>query len=136
MLKKFKPDGKTLVTRDDVWVDQRRRFRQPGAGLWRAEGLLKLGHYIGPEYAFGYFMGEAPENQVLLIKYAPGGQSLYQNFRPPSAGLPDPMPLKTVPRQETKVPMTAEDFGGQYRGMVEYVHDVLEESQDAVSLLR
>lgn len=46
-------------------------------------------------------MGEALDNQVLLIKYAPGGQSLYENFRPPSAGVPEGK--------------KAEAIGGQYR---------------------
>ncbi len=128
LLKKFKPDGKTPVTRDDVWVTSDDVSGNLSPGYGGRKDYSKLGHCIGPEYAFGYFMGEASQNQVLLIKYAPGGQSLYKDFRPPSAGLPDPMPMKTVVganKVKTKVPMTAEDFGGQYRGMVECVHDVL-----------
>ena len=68
LLKKFKPDGKTLVTRDDVWVMSNGAFfdkLQPGLGA-RNEAD-KLGNKIGPEYAFGYFMGEALEEQILLI---------------------------------------------------------------------
>jgi alpha-galactosidase len=124
LLKLFKPDGKNYMTRDDVWVtsDDVSGDLKPGYG--GRKDYSKLGHNIGPEYGFGYFMAEKAENQILLIKYAPGGQSLYHNFRPPSAGLPDPMPLKPGPNK-TKVPMTAEDFGGQYRGMVACVHDVL-----------
>ena len=109
LLKKFKPDGKTLVTRDDVWVVSNGAVfdkLQPGLGARRDSATL--GNKIGPEYAFGYFMGEALDEQVLLIKYAVGGQSLYQNFRPPSAGLPEPLPPKTKP----------EDFGNQYRALI------------------
>ena len=124
LLKKFKPDGKTLVTRSDVWVASDAVSGDLGPGYGGRKDYTKLGSNIGPEYAFGYFVGEAMEEQVLLIKYAPGGQSLFQNFRPPSAGLPEPMPTKTLP-DKTKVPMTAEDFGDQYRGMISYVHDVL-----------
>ena len=124
LLKTFKPDGKTLVTRKDVWVTSDAVSGDLGPGYGGRKDYSKLGHCIGPEYAFGYYLGEASPNQILLIKYAPGGQSLYQNFRPPSAGLPDPMPMKGGPNK-TKVPTTAEDFGGQYRGMVGYVHDVL-----------
>ncbi len=116
LLKKFKPDGNTLVTRDDVWVAHRGVYGKLGPGYGGRKSDDKLGSNIGPEYAFGYFMGEAIEEQVLLIKYSVGGQSLYQNFRPPSAGLPDPLPPKT----------RAEDFGGQYRSMVAYVHDTLD----------
>jgi alpha-galactosidase len=124
LLKKFKPDGKNLTTRDDVWVTSGDVSGDLGPGYGGRRNYSKLGNCIGPEYSFGYYMGEASENQVLLIKYAPGGQSLYQNFRPPSAGLPNPVPMKTLP-DKTKVPMTAEDFGGQYRGMIAHVHDVL-----------
>jgi DUF1680 family protein len=70
LLKKFKPDGKTLVTRDDVWVANRGHYGKlaPGYGARRSDSP---GSNIGPEYAFGYFIGEAIEEQVLLIKYAP-----------------------------------------------------------------
>lgn len=115
LLKRFKPDGKSLVTRGDVWVTSGDVFGDLGPGYGGRRDYSKLGHCIGPEYAFGYYMAEASDRQILLIKYAPGGQSLYQNFRPPSAGLPAPLPEKTKP----------EDFGNQYRALVAYVHDVL-----------
>ena len=112
LLKKLKPDDKTLVTRGDVWVAHRGVYGElrPGYGGRRSDGTL--GSNIGPEYAFGYFMGEALQEQVLLIKYATGGQSLYVNFRPPSAGMP----------QGVK----PEGVGGAYRGLVAYVHDTLD----------
>jgi len=124
LLKTFKPDGKNLVTRKDVWVTSDDVSGDLGPGYGGRKDYSKLGHCIGPEYAFGYYIGEATTNQVLLIKYAPGGQSLFKDFRPPSAGLPEPMPTKAGPNK-TKVPCTAEDFGGQYRGMIGCVHDVL-----------
>jgi len=123
LLKIFKPNG-TLMTRSDVWVTSDVVVGDLGPGFGGRRNYSKLGNCIGPEYAFGYYVGEASRQQVLLIKYAPGGQSLYQNFRPPSAGMPDPVPLKTLP-DKTKVPMTKEDFGNQYRGMMEYTHGVL-----------
>jgi len=43
-------------------------------------------HHFGPEWQFGYLMGEHLPNQVLLIKTAWGGKSLYKDFRPPSSG--------------------------------------------------
>jgi hypothetical protein len=43
-------------------------------------------HHIGPEFQFGHIVGDAIEEPVLLIKTAWGGKSLYQDFRPPSAG--------------------------------------------------
>ncbi len=124
LLKVFKPNGKDLVTRRDVWVASDGVSGDLGPGYGGRKDYSKLGECIGPEYSFGYYMGEALENQVLLIKYAPGGQSLFKDFRPPSARLPNPIPTKNAP-DNSKVPMTAEDFGGQYRGMVAYIHDVL-----------
>jgi hypothetical protein len=116
LLKTFKPDGKTLVTRDDVWVAHRGVYGNLGPGYGGRKSEDNLGSNIGPEYAFGYFMGEALPEQVLLIKYAVGGRSLCMNFRPPSAGMPDPMPPKIKP----------EDVGGDYRAMVAYVRDTLD----------
>jgi hypothetical protein len=111
LLKVFKPDGKTLVTRDDVWVTSDDVSGDLGPGYGGRKDYSKLGRKIGPEYSFGYYMGAASAEQVLLIKFGPGGQSLYQNFRPPSAGIP--------PGGKP------EDFGGAYRGLVGHVHDVL-----------
>lgn len=110
LLRKFKPDGKTLVTRDDVWVANRGHYGKlaPGYGARKGDAL---GSRIGPEYAFGYFIGEALEEQVLLVKYAPGGRSLYTNFRPPSAGVPEGADPAKV--------------GEDYRGLVAYVYDTL-----------
>jgi len=111
LLKTFKPDGKNLVTRDDVWVAYR-GYHDLQAGLGGGgKDYSKPGNCIGPEYAFGYYMGQALDNQVLLLKFGPGGTSLYQNWRPPSAGVP--------------AGMKAEDAGGCYRGMVKDVHETL-----------
>ena len=125
LLKIFKPDGKNYMTRDDVWVANAGVYDKLQVGFGGRKDYDKLGGKIGPEYAFGYYVGEAFQEPVLLVKYAPGGQSLFVNFRPPSAGLPDPIPMKDGPNK-TKVPMTAEDFGNQYRGMVGYVHETLD----------
>jgi alpha-galactosidase len=112
LLKTFKPDGKNFVTRDDVWVANGGVYDKLQTGFGGRKDYDKLGSKIGPEYSFGYFMGEALEEQVLLIKYGPGGQSLYVNFRPPSAG----------PVAGAK----PEDVGGQYRALVGIVHETLD----------
>jgi alpha-galactosidase len=112
LLKTFKPDGKTLVTRDDVWVANGGVYDKLQPGFGGRKNYDKLGSCIGPEYAFGYYMGEALQEQVLLIKYGPGGQSLHVNFRPPSAGVP--------------AGMKPENVGGQYRVLVKIVHETLD----------
>jgi arylsulfatase A-like enzyme len=78
--------GKWAV-RDDVWV---RYKRETGPLL---HGPLTLGfavyggpHHFGPELQFGHVMGDYLDDQVLLIKTAWGGKSLYTDFRPPSSG--------------------------------------------------
>jgi len=80
------PDGSWTV-RPDVWV----RYQREGQPL--QAGPLSLGfgayvskHHFGPEYQFGHVVGQAYRDQVLLIKTAWGGKSLYRDFRPPSAG--------------------------------------------------
>jgi len=81
-------DGKDQWTvRDDVWV----RY-QPENGPVMA-GPLTVGftaygdkHHFGPELQFGHVLGDHFDKQVLLIKTAWGGKSLYKDFRPPSSG--------------------------------------------------
>ena len=67
-------------TRDDVWISCLDR-----------KGPLSVGYgarpeMIGPELGFGWVMGDALDEPVLLIKCALGGKSLAVDFRPPSAG--------------------------------------------------
>jgi len=87
IFKHLKDDQGRWAVRDDVWV----RY-QPDDGPVKA-GPLTLGftpyggqHHFGPELQFGHIMGDYFENQVLLIKTAWGGKSLYEDFRPPSSG--------------------------------------------------
>lgn len=75
------------VVRKDVWV---RYQREEGPLL---HGPLTVGfsvygdsHHFGPELEFGWVIGDFLTNQVLLIKTAWGGKSLYKDFRPPSSG--------------------------------------------------
>ena len=72
-------DGKWTV-RDDVWI-----------WYFDRKGPLTVGYggsedRIGPELGFGCVMGDACDEQVLLIKIAWGGKSLAKDFRPPSSG--------------------------------------------------
>jgi len=72
-------DGEWTV-RDDVWI-----------WYFDRKGPLTVGYgaredRIGPELGFGCVMGDACDEQVLLIKIAWGGKSLAKDFRPPSSG--------------------------------------------------
>ena len=82
-----KDDKGEWTVRDDVWV---RYQREKGPLL---AGPLTLGfsvygdkHHFGPELQFGHVIGDHFGGQVLLIKTAWGGKSLYKDFRPPSSG--------------------------------------------------
>lgn len=85
-MRHVRTDEGEWVQRDDVWC----RFIT-NHGL--KKGPLSIGfagypgnHHIGPEFQFGHVVGAALDAPVLLIKTAWGGKSLYQDFRPPSAG--------------------------------------------------
>lgn len=74
-------------TRDDVWVryvpeDQKPRVGSLGFGFTSHDGK----HHFGPELGFGQVVGDALDDEVLVIKTAWGGKSLYVDFRPPSSG--------------------------------------------------
>ena len=66
------------VQRDDVliWFLGRKGPLEPGYG--------SNPNKIGPELGFGWTIGDAFEEPVLLIKIAWGGKSLAEDFRPPS----------------------------------------------------
>ena len=73
------------VVRKDVWV----RFNREEEGF--KKGNLTIGYgssdkAIGPEFQFGYLLGDYYSNQVLIIKTAWGGKSLGVDFRPPGSG--------------------------------------------------
>jgi hypothetical protein len=78
------------VVRKDVWFFQRAAVVKRGPIVDRAGGLTvgfgATAERIGPELQFGHAIGDAIDNQVLLIKTAWGGKSLGFDFRPPSAG--------------------------------------------------
>jgi alpha-galactosidase len=72
-------DGKWVV-RDDVWIHYLDRKGKLTVGFGAKDDR------IGPELGFGFVIGDAYEEPVLLIKLAWGGKSLAVDFRPPSSG--------------------------------------------------
>jgi hypothetical protein len=68
------------VVRNDVWIWYLGRKGPLTVGYGAREDR------IGPELGFGHVMGDACDEQVLLIKVAWGGKSLAVDFRPPSSG--------------------------------------------------
>jgi len=81
-----KPDG-TWAVRRDVWCRYKREHGPLLAGpLTMGFSVYGDKHHFGPELQFGHVLGDHFENQVLLIKTAWGGKSLFKDFRPPSSG--------------------------------------------------
>jgi alpha-galactosidase len=125
LYKHLHKDGK-WIERDDVWIK------------YHAEkGKLTVGYHkpksIGPELEFGCTVGDHYREQVLLIKTAWGGRSLYRDFRSPSAGLPAKEVLeKLLAEQQKRNPKaTLEDvtksFGATYRTMLEEIRETLQD---------
>src|SRR4051794_1985357 len=114
-------NGGKWAERDDVWVKFGDR-----------KGKLTVGFgspgCIGPELGFGEVVGDRYPEQVLLIKTAWGGRSLFRDFRSPSAGLPPQAVLdKMLADKRKRKPATSLDdvkkaFGASYRAMLDDVN--------------
>ena len=126
----------TWIVRDDVFV----KFLERHGGLTIGYGSPDR---TGVELEFGNVMGDHFEEPVLLVKTAWGGHSLFQNFRPPSAGLPSSETLhKELDQAQARVrqdneknkrnaPLPTMDeikapYGSSYRNMLAEVKDVSE----------
>jgi alpha-galactosidase len=99
------------VVRSDVHLYWNRA--DIGAGTNVSEGGLTPAFgsgptTFGPEYGFGWAMGEHFSEPVLIIKTAWGGKDLFNNFRPPSA-----------------VAERGGSVGGYYIEVIEQVREVL-----------
>jgi len=100
-------DGKPVV-RDDVWIVNLSHEEQKG---WLTTGYGASEGHIGPEYAFGFVVGDYFEDPVLIIKSAWGGRSLYKNFLSPSS-------------QNYPPPKADGDTGFQYAEIIRHVRQI------------
>jgi hypothetical protein len=116
--------GNGWLERKDVWI----KYGNEKGNLTVGYGRPKC---IGPELEFGITVADHSRGQVLLIKTAWGGRSLYKDFRPPSAGLPAPAVLETMlAEQRKRKPDTTstavkQQFGASYRAMMAEVKSTL-----------
>lgn len=87
LLQHLKNDKGVWSVRQNVWVRYQREKRPLLTGpLTMGYTVYGDKHHFGPELQFGHVVGDHCGGQVLLIKTAWGGKSLYKDFRPPSAG--------------------------------------------------
>jgi hypothetical protein len=86
MMKHLKNTEGEWVERDDVRIS----FKNRNGDRMGPLGIGFTGYggrsHIGPELQFGHVIGDHLKEQVLLIKTAWGGKSLFKDFRPPSSG--------------------------------------------------
>ena len=94
-------------TRDDVWVSYLDRTGPLTVGF----GARK-DETIGPELGFGWVLGDALDEPVLLIKCAWGGKSLAVDFRSPSAGK---IPYSLGEKQDAAIAQDPDMVGKYYR---------------------
>jgi hypothetical protein len=104
------------IKRDDVWIK-----------YWGKKGELTVGYgspdnRIGPELGFGHIMGEALDNQILIVKVAWGGQSLALDFRPPSADQPT-FPINE--KVQERIDSGEYKVGGRFQEMIREVKTTL-----------
>ena len=109
--------------RDDVWISYLDR-----------KGPLTVGYgaraeMIGPELGFGWMMGDAFDEPVLLIKCAWGGKSLAVDFRPPSAGKP---PYSLGEKADAAMAQGPSILGKYYRETLALTKDALANLKDLV----
>ena len=108
-------DGKWAV-RDDVWISYLDRKGPLTVGYGARETT------IGPELGFGWAVGDANEDPVLLIKCAWGGKSLAIDFRPPSAGK---FPYKLGEKTQAAIDADPNIVGKYYRDTLTLVRETL-----------
>jgi alpha-galactosidase len=111
--------------RDDVFINFLERHGKLEVGYGSKERF-------GPELGFGWTVGDAIDEPVLIIKAAYGGRSLFRDFRSPSAGLPDETYLQQeLENAQKRKPETTMDdvksmYGFAYRDMLGEVKNVQE----------
>lgn len=120
-----------LIEREDVYIKFLTRNGKLTAGFGSP-------NRIGPELQFGFSMGDRFDEPVLLIKTAWGGKSLFRDFRPPSAGLPDAEVLNSQlvkerkRKSETTLNEVKDSYGFYYREMINEVEETLANIGDFV----
>jgi hypothetical protein len=106
----------TWKTRSDVWISYLDRRGALTAGYGAKSDR------IGPELGFGWVLGDAMDEPVLLIKCAWGGKSLAVDFRPPSSGQ---VPYSLGEKQDAAIAAEPEIVGHYYREVLRLARESL-----------
>ncbi len=125
---KFKPlvdDAGKWRTRDDVFITYLDRSGPLTVGYGAGSNKEK----IGPELGFGWVVGNAADEPVLLIKCAWGGKSLGVDFRPPSSGQP---PYSLGEKQDAAIKEDPKIVGKYYHEMMDLTKAALKNVKELV----
>jgi alpha-galactosidase len=106
----------TWAVRDDVSISYLDRKGPLTVGYGARETT------IGPELGFGWVVGDASDDPVLLIKCAWGGKSLAIDFRPPSAGK---FPYSLDEKTQAAIDADPNIVGKYYRETLSLVRETL-----------
>ncbi|WP_254506507.1 sialate O-acetylesterase [Anatilimnocola floriformis] len=109
--------------RSDVWISYLERSGPLTAGF----GVKP--DRIGPELGFGWVIGNAFDEPVLLIKCAWGGKSLAVDFRPPSAGK---IPYSQGEKQDAALAADPAMVGKYYREILRLTKETLPKVKELV----
>ena len=90
------------------------------AGYGARRNPAEDGGKIGPEFTFGITMDDAFDEDVLIIKTAWGGKSLFYDYRPPSAG-----PYRQSDADKERERNSPKNAGHYYRLMIKHINFVL-----------
>jgi hypothetical protein len=103
-------NGTAFVERDDVYI----QYNENMGKLTIGTGFGGSTEYFGPEVGFGWTVGDALNETVVIIKVPHGGRSLAVDFRPPASGEGSYSGVKPV------------HYGWEYRQMVLDILDGLD----------
>ena len=136
-----KKDRFDELQKDGQWVERDDVFIHYLGGRGRKTGKLTIGYgvsnannndWFGPELGFGWVVGDAMDQDILIIKTAWGGKSIDRDFRPPSRGYPDTLQQvfenakKGAERRGNTLTLDQykEGYGHFYRQMIDEVKTV------------
>ena len=127
----FLQEGDGWKSRDDVAIHYL-------GGRGRRSGPLTVGYgvsnannndWFGPELGFGWSVGDALDQPVLIIKTAWGGKSIDRDFRSPSRGYPETLDQVFEQAKKRNAELTLDEYksgyGHFYRQMIDEVNLVL-----------
>ena len=92
----FLKSGGSYVTRTDVGIRGLVYSGAPNPGNLTIGYGGVAGGLIGPELGFGHRIGDAYENQVLIVKVGVDGTTLGHSFCPPSSRVGAPQPVAST----------------------------------------